>query len=745
VLTTISPIEGRIDELPLRLRLTGKGFVSASVVRAGGTEIQTQFISNNELVATLPTTLFSISKEIPISVFTPSPGGGLSATVLFRIIASKVPSPVITSFTPTEGPAGTVVTLTGTNFLPGPTSLQLDGFKAKITSITETMITTTVPESAPTASFYVTSQSGTAVSKTVFTVTKGLPPQTARAVHGEVLKFEGDPLTGVRLSVGNQSAIADTAGRFTLFLPVGRSIVDIDPSAVGLPPMKVIVDIGSEPNPRITLLLPEQSTPGTLLIVSSLVPDGEVIFYGGAGLKKAVATAYGKGKAMAIVSKETVLLRHANGSIPHASGVHPTKMVIIDHEGFVPNGPMQVIHASLDLQPPGSPGTLLYWDPASWEWYPFMGSRVSKDGRRVLPLEKTPPPILSAISCGPPPTPLPPSQDGGCQGGSCDTGDPIDAMTGALVVLKTDIGIPGLVMQLSHWGNNTIPGPFGPGTRVWSDATLSPYGNGLLYKSQRIEAYFLKQPNGTYLATDTPSVAGAVISVSSDGLTKTLHFKNGRQQEFNAYWHLTKDLNKFSRGIIQTWNAQGQLVSISSTDSEGSIVFSYNYNGSFYNGTVNKVQVQDKTGALGASVSYDYLNGQLHKVIGPDAGATEYGYDDTTGLMTTINDPRGITYLQNEYDDHGRLFRQTLAEGGGTSTMRYSDNTFSMRWGLASSASSSAPTPKVAAGQLQVGGPIRHYFTVMTNARGVQRPNGILMRLDWSHPMSKPWARPYSG
>jgi len=67
-----------------------------------------------------------------------------------------------------------------------------------------------------------------------------------------------------------------------------------------------------------------------------------------------------------------------------------------------------------------------------------------------------------------------------------------------------------------------------------------PYGGGqFLYKSQGTHAVFAKQSDGTYRSTDTPSVTGAVISQSPDGLTKNLRFKNGNQQVFNTFGHLT--------------------------------------------------------------------------------------------------------------------------------------------------------------------------------------------------------------
>ena len=79
-------------------------------------------------------------------------------------------APTITSFTPTAGPVGTTVTITGTN-LTGATSVKFNGVTATITSNTATQIVTKVPTGATTGPITVTTPNGTATSATNFTVT----------------------------------------------------------------------------------------------------------------------------------------------------------------------------------------------------------------------------------------------------------------------------------------------------------------------------------------------------------------------------------------------------------------------------------------------------------------------------------------------------------------------------------------------------------------------------------------------
>lgn len=81
-------------------------------------------------------------------------------------------APTITSFTPTSGPVGTSVTITGTN-LTGATAVRFGGVAATTFTVNPagTQITATVPTGAVTGPISVTTPSGTATSSTNFTVT----------------------------------------------------------------------------------------------------------------------------------------------------------------------------------------------------------------------------------------------------------------------------------------------------------------------------------------------------------------------------------------------------------------------------------------------------------------------------------------------------------------------------------------------------------------------------------------------
>jgi hypothetical protein len=95
------------------------------------------------------------------------------ASVGVIITQLTFPAPTITSFTPTTGPVGSSVVITGTNFTGTgfmTSSVRFNGLASTFTVNSSTQITATVPAGATTGPISVTTLGGPATSSTNFTV-----------------------------------------------------------------------------------------------------------------------------------------------------------------------------------------------------------------------------------------------------------------------------------------------------------------------------------------------------------------------------------------------------------------------------------------------------------------------------------------------------------------------------------------------------------------------------------------------
>ena len=92
-------------------------------------------------------------------------------------IVISLPTPMITSFTPTQGEEGTAVTITG-NLFDSAAEVTFTGAAATFAIVSRTEITTTVPAGATTGPITVTTAGGTATSTQIFTVPPTATPQT---------------------------------------------------------------------------------------------------------------------------------------------------------------------------------------------------------------------------------------------------------------------------------------------------------------------------------------------------------------------------------------------------------------------------------------------------------------------------------------------------------------------------------------------------------------------------------------
>ncbi len=153
----VQPVVLHSAKVNASVGLLGQGFNTATGVQFGaGTGTLTIV---NDTFATAKITSGATTGAITVK----EPGGNLLSPLNFKI------TPSVKTFSPTSGPVGTVVTITGTSFTQA-TAVKFGTVVATFTVNSDTQITATVPTGAVTAKISVTTPGGTASSTTSFTV-----------------------------------------------------------------------------------------------------------------------------------------------------------------------------------------------------------------------------------------------------------------------------------------------------------------------------------------------------------------------------------------------------------------------------------------------------------------------------------------------------------------------------------------------------------------------------------------------
>ena len=126
VLTSLSPSSVVNGSASFTLVVNGSGFVPSSTVRWNGIAKTTAFVNSTRLTTQISDTDVATIGTAGVTVFTPTPGGGTSASLTFSI--SDVAVPVITRVTPNSVYAGsgdTFISVDG-QYLQPNTVLQFD-------------------------------------------------------------------------------------------------------------------------------------------------------------------------------------------------------------------------------------------------------------------------------------------------------------------------------------------------------------------------------------------------------------------------------------------------------------------------------------------------------------------------------------------------------------------------------------------------------------------------------------------
>ncbi len=142
-ITSLSPDNVPADAPGFPLIVNGEGFVTTSVVRFNGVDVPTTFVTSSQLGAQVPAALIPAGGTVPVTVFNPEPGGGISNPITFTI--NNV-APVIGSLTPDQvfaGGATFTLTVNGARFVNGAV-VRINGQDRVTTFVSSNQVTAAI-------------------------------------------------------------------------------------------------------------------------------------------------------------------------------------------------------------------------------------------------------------------------------------------------------------------------------------------------------------------------------------------------------------------------------------------------------------------------------------------------------------------------------------------------------------------------------------------------------------------------
>ncbi|MBI4904432.1 MAG: RHS repeat protein [Acidobacteria bacterium] len=254
-------------------------------------------------------------------------------------------------------------------------------------------------------------------------------------------------------------------------------------------------------------------------------------------------------------------------------------------------------------------------------------------------------------------------------------GDPIELCSGMFQEHNVDMTLPDVApIQLtrSYRPGDHLSRPFGVGTSHSYEMFLVGTTNGYTWMDLILPSgskiHFVRTSAGTSWTdavlehTSTPSQwYKAKISWRSTGGwdLRTRHgtvyaFPDGAYQTIAAKMALLSIRDRNGNTVtIQRDSSTGRVTRVTSPNGKW-IALSYD--------AANRITQATDNGGRVYQYQYDE-GGRPVKVVNPLGGVVEYTYD-ANNQMLTKKDPNGNIRFSNEYDTQGRVFRQTLANGG---------------------------------------------------------------------------------
>ncbi|SHI68178.1 hypothetical protein SAMN02745146_1374 [Hymenobacter daecheongensis DSM 21074] len=379
-ITGLSPASVPPGSGAFTLVVTGTGFVPGSFVQSTAPVSNTTYLSATQLSVSLPPG--AVTGTYPVTVTNPAPGGGTSAPFNFYVTSTTGPAPTISSFAPASAVAGTLVTVTGTNFT-GASSVTLNGASVgSFNVVSATQLTFVVSTSSSTGRITITTPGGIATSPTELVVTgnpanpvptiSSLSPPSVPAGSGaftlvitgtgflpsSTVTFNNFPLSITYISP-TQISVNLPPGAVPGFYPV--VVTNPAPGGGSSAPFDFIVP--AAPIPTITSFTPASAVAGTLVTVTGTnfinvfdvllngQPVGAFNVISPTQLTFVVSTSSSTGRievdtpgGTAISATNLIVTGNPNNPVPTITGLSPASVppgsgaftLVVTGTGFVP-------------------------------------------------------------------------------------------------------------------------------------------------------------------------------------------------------------------------------------------------------------------------------------------------------------------------------------------------------------------------------------------------------------------------
>lgn len=710
---TLIPESSRAGDSGFTLSIKGSKFIRDSRAKFNLKEMSTLFEDNYNLKALIPSEELLSPGYVPVSIMNPPPGGGLSNSLIFRIIN---PIPQIESIKPdtvalTAPPA--TIRVWGKNFLNNST-VNLNGKNLKTRFISSILLEADLDLSdiKTPAKYPVTVINPIPVSFTsnvvflnvvedesfISSTTKEDDSKDDEAekltgkLTGRILNTHKEPVEGVTVQIKNIKAVTDSNGYFTLEnVPSGKQHLMIHGSTAKEPdshyptiPLTINIMENTVNEMPFQIYLHRQKNYNfkdinlneDTILTDPEVPDFEM------RIPKGVNITGWDGMRNEKVSVRTVPIdRLPVKPLPDNAHVRNVYMFYFHKVGGgIPDQPIPIKSRNDLGLLPGEKAILWYYDEspiegeAPNEWAIAGTGTVTPDGKYIVsdPGVGIPKFCCGATAWGGTGSG---SDKSGPEGPCGQAGDPVDLATGYFMYEHTDLYMPGIIpVNIKRYYRNRESGSavtgseglgaFGKGTYFEYDWWLGDYGDMLLLiKPGNYQYRFRKQPDGTFIDDSDPTMSGAVITKNADS-TKTLKMRDGWTYKFDQSGKLTEisERNGNKLTFDRHSDFEGGYLRKITTQEGRTVTFNQTYTGNFF-------RTDSITDYTGRTVKYIYETDpfssypRLKQVEYPDGSNIKYGYD-SSGRMNTITNQRGIVEVTNEYNSDNRIVKQTHTDGG---------------------------------------------------------------------------------